>query len=90
METPPVHLAFLSWKRHQDVAAMFGRCNRWVVDRIKAGEFGTSSEEVIQDGNDYLVSCFGLRRFVASRAVFSDSGAFMARSPGVARRKAAA
>lgn len=69
---------------------MFGRCNRWVVDRIKAGEFGTSAEEVIQDGNDYFVSCFGLRRFVESRRLFSDSGVIVARTPGEARRKAAA
>ncbi len=66
---------------------MFGRSSRWVLDAIKAGEFGTSPEEVIQDGQSYLVSCFGLRRFLESRRLFSDSGVILARSAGEARRK---
>ena len=69
---------------------MFGRSHRWAVDRIKAGEFGTSSEEVILDGQELMVSVYGLRRFLQSRAVFSDAGVIMARTPGEARRKAAA
>lgn len=48
------------------VAAMFpGRGRRWVIDRVKAGQFGT----VLKDDGGWLIPLSGLRAFVSARAV---------------------
>lgn len=48
------------------VAAMFpGRSRRWVVDRLKTGQFGT----VLKDEGAWLIPLSGLRAYVQARAV---------------------
>jgi hypothetical protein len=72
---------------HRDIALRFHRTERWVLDKIRAGDFGT---DVIQDNGDYLVPLKDYNRFVAARRVFNEAGELkplFARSAGELKRK---
>ena len=83
----PTHVAYLTWLPHERVAAMYGFQPRWVIERIKAGEFGRTEDHVIQEGQTYLISVLGLAEFNRARRVFDDHGLIKARTAGEARRR---
>jgi hypothetical protein len=83
----PSHVAFLTWLPHDRVAAMYGYQPRWIIDRVKQGEFGTGSDHVIQEGQTYLISTLGLATFNGARRVFDEQGVIRARTAGEARRR---
>jgi len=73
---------------HRDIARRFNRTNRWVLDRIRAGDFG---DEVIEDEGDYLVPLADFNRFVRARRVFDETTGdlkpIFARGAAAARHK---
>lgn len=56
---------------HREIAERLRRQNRWVLERIRNGDFGT---EVIEDAGDYMVPLSAFNAFVRARRVFDDNG----------------
>lgn len=74
----------------QDVGLLLTLCDKTVIVKLKAREFG---EEVVNLGTDqrpdYRIPASGINDYLASRRVFSEPG-IAARTTGELRRKASA
>jgi hypothetical protein len=74
----------------QAVGLLLGFCDKTVIAKLKAGEFGHGVVNVgSEERPDYRVPASGVNGYVASRRVFSEVEPISARTPGELRRKAA-
>jgi hypothetical protein len=74
---------------HRQIAVLIGnRSARWVLDEIKAGNFGA---RVVVDAGDYLVPVSDVNAFLEKRRLFRDDKQELepitARTEGELRRK---